>query len=53
MENWIEHHTGLPQAMRMALEMLAVSGGLHLVLAGRRVHSGPARIVCQLCLANL
>jgi hypothetical protein len=33
MENWIEHHAGLAEAMRMALEMLAVSGGSHLVSA--------------------
>ena len=27
MEKWIEHHAGLPEDVRIALEILAVSGG--------------------------
>ena len=33
MENWVEHHTGGPEAIRTALEMLTVSGASYLVSA--------------------
>ena len=33
MENWVEHHTGGPEAIRTALEMMTVTGAPYLVSA--------------------
>jgi hypothetical protein len=44
MENWIEHHAGVPESMPIALEMFGVSGGWHVGSGSGRVRSRPARI---------